>query len=65
MGMGGLAFADLFSSTTQAANKTGAATGALAQHFRGKAKHIIHVFLNGGVSQVDTFDPKPELARRA
>jgi hypothetical protein len=34
-------------------------------HFPGKAKHIIHVFLNGGVSQVDTFDPKPELTRRA
>ena len=61
MGMGGLAFADLFSSTTQAASSP----GAVAQHFPGKAKHIIHVFLNGGVSQVDTFDPKPELTRRA
>ncbi|MCG8649113.1 MAG: DUF1501 domain-containing protein, partial [Pirellulales bacterium] len=27
-------------------------------------KHVIHVFLNGGMSQVDTFDPKPELTRR-
>ena len=27
-------------------------------HFPGKAKHVIHVFLNGGMSQVDTFDPK-------
>lgn len=61
MGMGGLAFADLFSSTTRA----GSAPGALTQHFASKAKHIIHVFLNGGVSQVDTFDPKPELTRRA
>ena len=24
---------------------------------------MIHVFLNGGMSQVDTFDPKPELDR--
>ena len=61
MGMGGLAFADLFSATTHAAGTT----GALTQHHPGKAKHIIHVFLNGGVSQVDTFDPKPELTRRA
>ena len=61
MGMGGLAFADLFSSTAQGAN----GLGAVPQHFPGKAKHIIHVFLNGGVSQVDTFDPKPELTRRA
>lgn len=32
-------------------------------HFAPKAKHIIHVFMNGGPSQVDTFDPKPMLAK--
>lgn len=32
-------------------------------HFPAKAKHIIHIYLNGGPSQVDTFDPKPELAK--
>lgn len=32
-------------------------------HFRPRAKSIIHIYLNGGPSQVDTFDPKPELAR--
>jgi hypothetical protein len=26
-----------------------------------KAKHVIHVFCNGGPSHVDTFDPKPKL----
>ncbi len=31
-------------------------------HFPAKAKHIIHVYMNGGPSQVDTFDPKPALA---
>ncbi|MSU35356.1 MAG: DUF1501 domain-containing protein [Pedosphaera sp.] len=31
--------------------------------FRPRAKHIIHIYLNGGPSQVDTFDPKPMLAR--
>lgn len=30
-------------------------------HFRAKAKHVIHIYLNGGPSQVDTFDPKPLL----
>ena len=30
--------------------------------FRPKAKRIIHLFMNGGPSQVDTFDPKPALA---
>lgn len=32
-------------------------------HFPAKAKHVIYLFLNGGVSQVDTFDPKPMLTK--
>ena len=31
--------------------------------FAPRAKNIIFLFMNGGVSQVDTFDPKPELAK--
>jgi hypothetical protein len=34
-----------------------------APHFPAKAKHVIHIYLNGGPSQVDTFDPKPLLAK--
>jgi hypothetical protein len=34
-------------------------------HFPAKAKHVIHVYLNGGPSQVDTFDPKPLLGKYA
>jgi hypothetical protein len=30
----------------------------------GKAKSVIYLFMHGGVSHVDTFDPKPELTRR-
>src|SRR3954462_4308883 len=30
-------------------------------HFPAKAKHVIHIFCNGGPSHVDTFDPKPSL----
>jgi hypothetical protein len=30
-----------------------------------KAKRVIHFFLNGGPSHLDTFDPKPALARYA
>jgi hypothetical protein len=33
--------------------------------FPARAKRIIHIYLNGGPSQVDTFDPKPELAKYA
>lgn len=56
MGFGSLAFAHLLSDTTPASEQ--------APHFPGKVKHVIHVFLNGGMSQVDTFDPKPELTKR-
>ena len=34
-------------------------------HFPGKAKRVIHFFLNGGPSHVDTFDPKPALEKYA
>ncbi|MFT5523942.1 MAG: hypothetical protein ACI9HK_001891, partial [Pirellulaceae bacterium] len=52
-------------------NSLGAALGAeqanpLAPkpaHFPPKAKHVIHLFMNGGPSQVDTFDPKPLLEK--
>jgi hypothetical protein len=30
-------------------------------HFPAKAKHVIFLFLNGGLSQVNTFEPKPML----
>ncbi|MFT7629991.1 MAG: hypothetical protein ACI87E_000995, partial [Mariniblastus sp.] len=33
-------------------------------HFPGTAKRVIHLFMNGGPSQVDTFDYKPELQKR-
>jgi hypothetical protein len=32
-------------------------------HFAPKAKRVVFLFLNGGPSQVDTFDPKPMLAK--
>jgi hypothetical protein len=50
---------------TEAARAAGPA-GLLAPrqpHFPPKAKHVVFLFLNGGPSQVDTFDPKPMLAK--
>ncbi len=35
------------------------------QHFPAKAKAVIQLVQNGGPSQMDLFDPKPELTRRA
>ena len=30
---------------------------------RAKAKRVVHLFMNGGPSHVDTFDPKPMLSK--
>src|SRR5579884_1302547 len=32
-------------------------------HFPGRARRVVHLFMNGGPSHVDTFDPKPALDR--
>jgi hypothetical protein len=34
---------------------------AAGTHFEARAKHVLHIFLGGGLSQVDSFDYKPEL----
>jgi hypothetical protein len=39
------------------------AARAAAPHFKPRAKNVIFCFMDGGVSHVDTFDPKPMLAR--
>jgi hypothetical protein len=36
-----------------------------APHFAPRATRVIHLFMNGGPSHVDTFDPKPALRRLA
>lgn len=60
IGIGSLALADL--CQREAARAEGPALRAT--HFPARARSVIHVFLNGGMSQVDTFDPKPELTKR-
>ncbi len=57
LGVGSLALMDLLHNKSEASSSM--------THFPGRAKHVIHIFLNGGMSQVDTFDPKPELTKRA
>ena len=40
------------------------AEGGIPTHFPAKAKRIIYLFMQGGPSQMDLFDPKPGLAAR-
>src|SRR6266849_3335327 len=64
MGMGALALANLMAQAGLAQDS--AIPNPLAPrkpHFPGKAKRVIHIFANGGPSHIDTFDPKPALAR--
>jgi hypothetical protein len=45
------------------ARAAGDPLAARPTHFPGKAKHVIHIYLNGGPSHLDTFDPKPLLKK--
>ena len=56
LGFGSLALSGLLSGKAW-----GAATGP---HFKPRVKHVILCYMSGGVSHVDSFDPKPELKRR-
>src|SRR5688572_10661741 len=63
MGMGALGLAQ----TLGAIEIAGAANPLAPKtpHFAPKAKRVIHFFLNGGPSHIDTFDPKPALEKYA
>src|ERR1700722_17701076 len=68
MGFGALSLSAILgmgASGARAAETAGVA-GPLAPkspNFAAKAKCVIHIFAEGGPSQVDTWDPKPELAK--
>ena len=63
MGMVGLAGVMHDAGHVQAATVTGDALAPKPSHFAPKAKHVIHLFMNGGPFQCDLFDPKPELTK--
>ncbi|MDA7874555.1 DUF1501 domain-containing protein [Rhodopirellula sp.] len=55
-GFGSVALTDLLARENISA-------GEVPIHFPAKAKHVIHLFMNGGPSHVDTFDPKLALEK--
>jgi len=60
-GLGAVALSSLFSSSGSAKNGV-KVTGTLGQtHWAPKAKNVIYLFMAGGPSHVDLFDPKPKL----
>src|SRR5689334_3041276 len=58
-GFAGLALADLLLRDGLFSKAAAAAT----ESPQAKAKHCVFLFMNGGPSQVDTFDPKPALEK--
>ncbi|MFY8201416.1 MAG: DUF1501 domain-containing protein, partial [Pirellula staleyi] len=67
-GFGYLAFQSLLDQVMgdESTEIRGAESGPLAArkpHFEAKAKRIVFLFMKGGPSHVDTFDPKPLLDR--
>lgn len=62
MGFGGLALGQLLAENSAFADGENPLLPKGPQ-FPAKAKRVIHLFMNGGPSQVDTFDPKPALKK--
>ncbi len=68
-GFGALALVYLLRQDGLAAEPVGAAaaSGQVAKpaHYRARARSVIFLFMDGGPSHIDLFDPKPELNRLA
>lgn len=65
-GFGAVALSSMLAESGALAAPEAAAANSLtskATHFPAKAKHIIFLYMDGGPSQVDTFDPKPMLEK--
>jgi len=64
IGLAGLLADEAAGATAQASAGTNP-FAPRAPHFEPRARRVIHLFMNGGPSQVDTFDPKPMLEKHA
>lgn len=62
IGMGALALGGMMEAARAAESNP---LAVRKPHFAAKAKRVIHLFMNGGPSHVDTFDPKPLLEKYA
>jgi Protein of unknown function (DUF1501) len=60
-GFGSVALAGLLAHESRAGLRGEGVAGL--PHMRAKAKNVIFLFMDGGPSQLDTFDPKPRLAK--
>jgi uncharacterized protein (DUF1501 family) len=61
LGFGSWALLDLLARDGRVHAASERSLGARSAHFPAKAKHVIFLFMQGGPSHIDTFDPKPLL----
>src|SRR3989442_6291624 len=62
-GIGTIALAQLLEQDARAAAVEQNPLAPRKPHFAPKAKNVIFMFMEGGPSQIDLFDPKPELEK--
>ncbi len=62
-GFGHVALAAMLAGENASAANVSHAIAAKPPHFPARAKRVLFLFMSGGPSQVDTFDPKPLLQR--
>ena len=65
MGFAGIAMGSILARHGSARADSPAPGHGTAPHFKPRAKSVIWVFLSGGYSHLETFDPKPALNRHA
>lgn len=63
LGFGGLALSELLARTSWGNEALIGATNVRPPHFAPRASRVIYIFLDGGLSQIDSYDYKPLLQR--
>ncbi|MFT7640111.1 MAG: hypothetical protein ACI9G1_001850 [Pirellulaceae bacterium] len=63
LGFGGLALNQILCGELSGSELSPSPLAARAPHFPARAKRVIFLFMHGGPSHIDTFDPKPQLSK--
>jgi hypothetical protein len=62
-GFGSLALASLMADQVQGQSAGGSLLAPKQPHYPGTAKRVCHIYFSGAQSHIDTWDPKPEMAK--
>ncbi|HEY6565457.1 MAG TPA: DUF1501 domain-containing protein, partial [Pirellulaceae bacterium] len=63
LGLGQLALATLWGDDAVSAERASSAQSSPVPHLPARAKRVIHLYMAGGPSHLESFDPKPELKK--